>query len=211
MTDPTWQSTDAPRWNSPPNWPSPPAGWTPPEGWQPDPAWGPAPNGWEFWIGPLRATGGTGMVVVDDDFVSIVRTGVRARLVVGKGEKRIPLSSISGVQWKPAGLVIEGFIQFTLAGGNERRSKFGSQSFDAAKDENSVVFTKGQQPAFEAVRARVEKAVADRGRPQAAATAAAPAAPDLVDQLQRLAGLRDQGVLTEAEFQAKKADLLARM
>ncbi len=29
--------------------------------------------------------------------------------------------------------------------------------------------------------------------------------------LERLAGLRDKGVLTEAEFQAKKAELLARI
>lgn len=35
--------------------------------------------------------------------------------------------------------------------------------------------------------------------------------PDLVDQLKKLAELRDAGVPTEEEFAAKKADLLARM
>ena len=35
--------------------------------------------------------------------------------------------------------------------------------------------------------------------------------PDIVGQLERLAKLRDNGVLTSAEFEAKKADLLARL
>jgi hypothetical protein len=43
--------------------------------------------------------------------------------------------------------------------------------------------------------------------PQPAAVAAAPA-PDPIEQLQRLGELRDQGVLTEAEFAAQKAKIL---
>jgi hypothetical protein len=39
----------------------------------------------------------------------------------------------------------------------------------------------------------------------------APAAADPIEQLRRLAELRDQGVLTEEEFRAKKAKLLAEM
>ena len=42
-------------------------------------------------------------------------------------------------------------------------------------------------------------------------TAAAVREPDVVDQLERLDDLRKRGVLTEAEFQAKKAQLLDRL
>jgi hypothetical protein len=35
--------------------------------------------------------------------------------------------------------------------------------------------------------------------------------PDVVDQLRKIGELRDSGVLTEAEFSATKADLLARL
>ena len=35
--------------------------------------------------------------------------------------------------------------------------------------------------------------------------------PDVLEQIAKLAALRDQGVLTEEEFSAKKADLLSRM
>ena len=40
-------------------------------------------------------------------------------------------------------------------------------------------------------------------------TAAAPAAPDPIEQLKQLAELRDQGILTEEEFAAEKAKVLA--
>jgi hypothetical protein len=50
-----------------------------------------------------------------------------------------------------------------------------------------------------------------RGGESSAAPIAAPtaAAPDLADQLQKLAGLRDQGILTDDEFAAQKAKLLS--
>ena len=38
---------------------------------------------------------------------------------------------------------------------------------------------------------------------------AAPDSGDLIEQLQKLAALRDQGILTDAEFEAQKAKLLA--
>ena len=42
--------------------------------------------------------------------------------------------------------------------------------------------------------------------------AAAPAAePDAMEQITKLAGMRDAGILTDEEFNAKKAELLARM
>jgi hypothetical protein len=41
------------------------------------------------------------------------------------------------------------------------------------------------------------------------APAAAPAAPDPIEQLTKLAELKDQGILTDAEFQAQKAKILA--
>jgi hypothetical protein len=44
-----------------------------------------------------------------------------------------------------------------------------------------------------------------------ALAAAAPPAPDIPAQIPQLATLRDAGVLTEEEFSAKKAELLARL
>src|SRR4051812_14579187 len=49
----------------------------------------------------------------------------------------------------------------------------------------------------------------DMEQQQAAQQAAAQPAPDMITQLKELASLRDAGVLTEAEFAAQKAKLLA--
>lgn len=49
----------------------------------------------------------------------------------------------------------------------------------------------------------------ERDRPTAPPSP--PTAPNLAEQIKKLAELRDAGVLTEDEFAAKKADLLARM
>lgn len=44
-----------------------------------------------------------------------------------------------------------------------------------------------------------------------AAISTGSAQPDAIDQLKKLGELRDAGILTPAEFEAKKVDLLARM
>jgi hypothetical protein len=45
--------------------------------------------------------------------------------------------------------------------------------------------------------------------PAPVAAAPAPAAPSMIDQLKELGELKDQGILTEDEFAAQKAKLLA--
>jgi hypothetical protein len=74
-----------------------------------------------------------------------------------------------------------------------------------------------------AVSNRVSRRQADRwadqgdprygGQPQEAAPAPAPApaagGKDMVTQLKELAELKDQGILTDAEFEAQKAKILA--
>jgi len=153
----------------------------------------------------VEVFGQNGTIAFDADFVTITRTGFFARATIGKGEKRIPVASITAIQWKPAGLV-NGFIQFTIGGGNEARSKVGHQTTDAAKDENSVVFVKKQMPAFQALREQIEDVIAQRGRPASVAVASGP-----LDQLKQLSELRDAGIVTEEEFTAKKVSILAQM
>ncbi len=153
---------------------------------------------------PVRGHNGT--IVFDGATVAITRSGFLARATVGKGEKRIPLRHITAVQFKPAGVMMNGFIAFTLAGGVEARSRFGHQTSDAVKDENSVIFTKAQQPAFEELRAAIEQALAAPVAPPQRV-----AAVDPVAQLQQLAALHHSGALTDAEFAHAKASLLSRM
>lgn len=153
----------------------------------------------------MEVKGHTGTVRFDGETVTILRKGFMARASVGKGEKRIPLAHVTSVQFKPAGPVMNGFIQFSVPGGNERRSQFGRQTKDASQDENSVVFHYRQRKDFEALRDAINAALDRRAAPGRAALASVP------EQIRQLAELRDQGVLTGAEFDAKKAELLKRM
>jgi membrane protease subunit (stomatin/prohibitin family) len=56
--------------------------------------------------------------------------------------------------------------------------------------------------------ARIAELEAQQSAQAAPAPAAAPQT-DMVEQLQKLATLKDQGILTQAEFDAQKAKLLA--
>ncbi|MFD6415989.1 DUF4429 domain-containing protein [Streptomyces sp. NPDC060194] len=155
----------------------------------------------------LTVKGHNGTVHFDGQTVHIERSGFFARATVGVGEKRIPIHSINAVQWKNAGFSY-GFIQFTVSGGTERRSKFGSQSKDAMGDENSVTFHTNQQPAFEQLRAAIDAAITQRHAPQAAAPAPSHPPALIADELAKLGQLVQQGILTQAEFAQQKARLL---
>jgi hypothetical protein len=57
-----------------------------------------------------------------------------------------------------------------------------------------------------------QNAAAQQAAPVEAAPAeAAPSSDDLINKLKELASLKDQGILTDAEFDAQKAKILAEM
>ncbi|MFE9906424.1 DUF4429 domain-containing protein [Streptomyces achromogenes] len=154
----------------------------------------------------IHASGQGGQMAFDGQYVTITRNGFLGRATHGRGEKRLHIASISSVQWKPPGALTNGFIQLSL-GGADRQALKGSRTMDAAKDENSVVFTKKQQPEFQALRAALEQAIATQHSQQAPA----PVAPaSVADELSKLAQLVQQGLLSQQEFDAQKARLLGQ-
>ena len=107
------------------------------------------------------------------------------------------------VPWKPPGAIVNGYIACSVPGGNEKQSSFGAATSDAGKDENAVIVNKNQAAEFLPLRQAVEEALAMRSGGQATL--------DVTDQLRKLADLRDAGIVTAEEFEAKKADLLRRL
>lgn len=152
----------------------------------------------------ILAVGVNGYCSFDGRYLTLQPLGL-GRFTVGKGVKRIPVESISAIQVKPAGPVVNGFIQFTVPGGNERRSEFGRQTLDAAGDENSMIFTRLQEANSISLRDAIEAAQTSRDSP-----VTAPNFP-VLNQLAQLAELRDSGIVTPEEFDAKKAELLGRL
>lgn len=143
----------------------------------------------------LAASGVTGSMELHADRLVIRKKGWPYGT---KHEKAVPLRSIGAVQWKEPGLT-NGYLQVAYSGSSEKKG--GGSAFDAVKDENTVVFTKKDAPAFRAIMERL----------QAASVAPAGGAPSLsvAEQLEKLAGLRDRGILSDDEFAAEKAKLLA--
>ena len=84
--------------------------------------------------------------------IEITRRGAKAFLCHGfDGTKTIFLRNLTAIQFKEAGSVTNGYIQFIFPGSEEDKGGF----FSAARDENTVFFNKAQQPAFEDLKGRI--------------------------------------------------------
>ena len=97
----------------------------------------------------LSAKGHTGQIDLYENRIDIKRKGFLSFALHGfDGTKTIFLKSLTGLQFKEAGVGTAGFIQFMFSGGEE--SKKGL--FNATKDENTVMFLKEHQADFEKIR-----------------------------------------------------------
>ena len=108
----------------------------------------------------LLAQGLSGTLHFDGIWVTIERTGFRAKATVGSGEKRLNVATITAVQWKEPTSMVHGYISFTVPGGVESKSRAGRQTRNAAKDENSIVVKKSQAEQFHVVKRAIEDAIA---------------------------------------------------
>lgn len=125
----------------------------------------------------ITAKGHTGTVSFDGRMVTISHEGMAARLAHGQGEKRIPLRSITAVQWKEPAALTNGFVSFSLAGAVEANRQKGGRTVAAVQDENSVVFTKGQREQMHALKVAIEDALAGPDPGYAPPPRPAPAGP----------------------------------
>lgn len=165
----------------------------------------------------IAAQGANGMVGLDGDRLRIRHQGVRAGLGMGfgAGVKEISVTSITATQWKDAGDLWLGFFSVSYIGGVDPS---GGLLTDVG-NENTVTFTKAQQPAFEALRRAVEAqrapmSVGANLQPalvSASASTAVSAPDDVATKVRSLAELRDAGLLTIDEFEARKQQLLDRL
>ncbi len=149
-------------------------------------------------------TGVAGLLNVYETKVEITSTGLLGFLNKGmKGAKTIPFHSITAIQFKEAGTITSGYLQFTMPGGNESRGGLMA----AVKDENTLMFTKlnnGNEQARE-IETYIENQVQDLRAPK---PVAAIAQASMADELKKLAELKTQGILSDDEFQAAKRRLI---
>lgn len=108
--------------------------------------------------------------------------------------------SISGVQMETGPITGKLFLQVP-----------GESSTDVSKAPNGIKIANNHYARAREGVALLRQYVAEAHAATAAPAPAPTPAPDIADQLRKLGELRDAGVLTDEEFLAKKADLLARM
>jgi len=141
--------------------------------------------------------GVNGQLELTESKIRIKRKGALSLLGHGlKGEKEILIKHISSIQFKKAGALTSGYIQFAFLGSQE--SKGGL--FQATQDENTIMFKKSQQPDFEEIKSMIETRMAEPESKKAAGRG--------INDLEKLAELKEKGIITEEEFNAKKKQIL---
>lgn len=135
---------------------------------------------------------------VFEDRLIITPRGVLGFLTKGlKGSKEIPFSSITAVQFKDAGLLFSGYIQFTIPGGKESSGGLWA----ATSDENTVMFAKDVSQEMQKAKVFIQERI---GRTTLVT------APSLADEIMKLKNLKDNGAITDEEFNVMKMNLLKK-
>lgn len=139
---------------------------------------------------------------VAGDVIRIQKDGV----LTGKREKTILIRNITSVEVKKPGM-FTGFIQFSIAGGKARDSSYTltGGAFDAVQDENSLVFN-GQEPYEQALK--VKAYVESWGATGGTSSQGSAAPVSVADEIRKLKGLAEDGLITTEEFEQKKRQLL---
>ena len=123
--------------------------------------------------------------------LSLAATGVKS----GGSNEMIPVKSMTSVTAQKDGMRY--WKVTVITSGNTVDFRVSKDEAQAVKDTLTRLML-GSHPS--------------QNQSAAPAVAAAPAAePDAMEQITKLAGMRDAGILTDEEFNAKKAELLARM
>lgn len=146
----------------------------------------------------LELKGLNGQVELYDDKVIIKRKGVWAKMAQGltKGDKTIYLSQVSGIDLKPGGNFVNGYIQFTLPGGNEKEKG----AFQAIQDENSLMFKKADNDKAIKIKETIEELKQREVTPKTNFSGA--------DEIKKFKELFDDGIITEEEFSKKRKQIL---
>jgi hypothetical protein len=145
--------------------------------------------------------------------VFIFKAGYAAGALFGQKAKSFLYEDISSVEYS-CGLT-QGRVQITTAGSVETRHGHRQADpltalADARQAENVCNFSAGKKKLFQRA-ANLVREYAEQARSTARQVAATTHPGDIPTQIRKLAELKTLGILSEDEFEKKKAELLARM
>lgn len=145
--------------------------------------------------------GVNGQLTIYEDRVIIERGGALGFLTQGlAGAKTIPMDSIMSVQFKEGNMWTNGFIQFGIMGGKEARGGV----FNATQDENTVMIKAATNDNAREIKDYIEGIILNRSKnKETVVQQVSPA-----EELKKFKELLDMGVISQAEFDAKKKQIL---
>lgn len=145
--------------------------------------------------------GVNGQLTIYEDRVIIERGGALGFLTQGlAGAKTIPMDSIMSVQFKEGNMWTNGFIQFGIIGGKEARGGV----FNATQDENTVMIKAATNDNAREIKDYIEGIILNRSKnKETVVQQVSPA-----EELKKFKELLDMGVISQAEFDAKKKQIL---
>lgn len=144
--------------------------------------------------------GGVGDILcVYEDRVIIQHKGVLNFFAMGmKGDKTLYYSDITSVQYKKPGFMA-GYIQFSLPGGRENTGGV----MGATQDENTITLNSKVASEAEKVVEYINNKLREAKSGGSIQAALSPA-----DELKKFKELLDMGAISQAEFDAKKKQIL---
>src|SRR6056297_1311375 len=147
-----------------------------------------------------KAKGVNGQLELLKNKIVIKRKGSLSFLTQGlKGNKEIQIKQISSIQLKSAGALTNGYIQFSFIGGQETKGGI----FNATRDENSIMFKSKQEENFIEIKNMIEEKLDQYNKNTESSNSSRG-----LNDLEKLAELRDKDIITEEEFEAKKQEIL---
>lgn len=154
----------------------------------------------------LNGTAGECLVVTDKK-VLVAKAGFSSGALFGQKAKSFPFKQITSVEYS-CGLTA-GRIQITTAGTVESSSGHRKGVLDSVADtfqaENVVTFPSQKKLVFQKAAALIRQMLDEQHEAPTTAT------PDILEQIKKLAELKESGILTEDEFNNKKAELLKKL
>lgn len=141
-----------------------------------------------------------GQLYIYDDKIVIERKGFRAFIWHGlKGGKTIPISSLTTIQFKAAGKLTNGYIQFGMLGSVES----GGGILSAQSNENTIFFQQKNAEIAEKIKLYLENKISEKSQ-----TTQEKVSVNNIDELKKFKELLDSGIITQDEFEQKKKHLL---
>lgn len=147
---------------------------------------------------------GEGLVVTDQRLL-IVKGGHAAQAMFGQKVKSYPFDAITSVEVSCGALI--GRIQITVPGSVEGAGR-SSGPGSTGQMENVVQINRSLLPQAREIANFIEERMHEARQPKVIAIPVNLPQASVADELQKLAGLRDSGILTQTEFDAAKARLL---